>query len=141
MLRSGLALLVLISSMGVAQARSEADCQSAWSRAVRSYLTTNRRAAPDGSVPEDLDGEELAVQAWLQAFSPACRLEAEGQKAEARVEAATIGVRILARLDPQGCKMFLGSYMECSRPADVCSAAGKGNVDLRDQVARTIPPR
>lgn len=115
---------------------------SAWSRAVRSYLTQNRRAAPDGTVPQDLDAEELAVQAWLRAFQPACRLEAEGRKAEARVEAATIGVNILVRLDPRGCETFLSSYMQSSRPSDICSAArADANVDVRDQISRTIPPR
>jgi hypothetical protein len=125
-----------------AHARSETDCMSAWSRAVRSYLTQNRRAAPDGTVPQDLDGEELAVQAWLRAFEPACQLETGGRKAEARVEAAAIGVSILARLDPRGCETFLTAYMQSSRPSDICTAArADANVDIRDQIARTIPAR
>lgn len=134
--------LTLASVPRPAAARSETDCMSAWSRAVRSYLTQNRRAAPDGTVPRDLDGEELAVQAWLQAFRPACQLEAEGRAAEARVEAATIGVRVLARLDVRGCQTFMSAYMQSSRSSDICSAArANADIDLREQVARSIPAR
>jgi len=125
-----------------ALARTETDCKTAWSRAVRSYLTQNRRAAPDGTVPEDLDGEELAVQAWLRAFEPACRLEAQDRTDEARVEAAAIGVRILARLDPRGCVTFLRAYMQSSRPQDICSAVQTdAPIDLGSQIAATIPRR
>jgi len=146
-MRCGLLLAAIVVAAGVsaptpAPARSETDCMSAWSRAVRSYLTQNRRAAPDGTIPGDLDAEELAVQAWLRAFQPACRLELEGRAPEARVEAAAIGVRILARLDPRGCQTFLASYMQSSRPTDICAAAQAGaQVDVRGQIARTIPPR
>jgi hypothetical protein len=136
-LTCGLGLLLAAE----AEARTTNDCMSAWSRAVRSYLTTNRTAMPDGTVPEDLDGEERAAQAWMQAFLPACRMEEQGSEADARVEAAAIGVEILARLDPRGCRSFLGRFMESTRPDDICSAAGSDGVDLRSQIARTIPAR
>ena len=133
--------LVLTSVPAPAQARSETECMTAWARAVRSYLTQNRKANPDGTLPEDLDGEEAAAQAWMRAFSPACTIEQSGETEQARVEAALIGTRILARLDPRGCTTFLGSFMESTRPSDICSAATQDGIDIRTQIARTIPPR
>lgn len=134
--------LLLCAGPRSVEARSEGDCASAWSRAVRSYLTQNRRAAPDGTVPSDLDGEELAAQAWVDAFRPACVLEASGDGEGARIQAAVIGVQVLARLDPGGCQRFLSSYMESSRPQDICSAAAAGTgQDLSNQIASSIPPR
>lgn len=125
-----------------ALARSETDCASAWSRAVRSYLTQNRRAAPDGTVPEDLDGEELAAQAWVDAFRPACRLEAAGDGRGARVAAAAAGVAILVRLDPNGCTRFLSAYMGSSEPQALCSMATEApRSELEKALSPTLPAR
>ncbi len=132
--------LGMASFIGAAEGRSPTECMTQWSRAVRSYLTQNRTAMPDGTAPDDLDGEERAAQAWIQAFAPACRLEQEGRSQAARVEAAAIGVEILARLDPRGCRTFLSAFMESSRPEDICAAAG-GDSDLRGQIQASIPPR
>ena len=125
-----------------AQARSLDDCQLAWSKAVRSYLTKNRTAGPDGQVPSDMDGMEAAAQAWLTAFRPACEMEAEGDKGGARVEAAVLGLTILARLDMRGCARFLEYFMQSTRSAEICRAANTASTEeLRDRVARTIPAR
>ena len=125
-----------------AEARSLDDCQLAWSKAVRSYLTTNRRAAPDGSVPKDMDALDSAARKWLVAFRPACEIEAEGDRPGARVEAAKLGVKILSRLDPRGCKRFLEYYMQSSQPADICKAASSSEDDvLRAKIRRSIPKR
>lgn len=125
-----------------AEARDENACQLAWSQAVRSYLTTNRTAAPDGTVPSDLDAQELAAQAWLKTFASACRMEAEGDKAGARVEAATLGVQVLAKLDVRGCARFLQYYMDASNGRDVCSVGKSADTaELRKQVAAAIPQR
>ena len=86
-------MMLVFGFASLAEARTEDDCRRAWSRGVRSYLTKNRRAGPDGKVPKNLDEEELMAQAWDAAFSPACKLEAEGKKPEARIEAAMIGVK------------------------------------------------
>ncbi|MEM1025056.1 MAG: hypothetical protein AAGD10_08080 [Myxococcota bacterium] len=133
-------LFGLFASPGEVWARSGPECMTAWSRAVRSYLSQNRKATPDGKVPDDLDGEEMAAQAWMEAFRPACELEQSGDSSEARVQAALTGTLILARLDPQGCEAFLLSYMSSDRPRDICSAAGQG-IDVRDDIARSIPER
>lgn len=124
-----------------AEARSAGDCKLAWSKAVRSYLTKNRKAAPDGSVPADMDAMERAAQAWMEAFAPACSIEAAGDKPAARVEAALLGTRILAQLDPRGCARFLEYYMESTRPTELCQAAAGGAPSdaLRQQIAATIP--
>ncbi len=123
-----------------AQARDLDSCQTAWSQAVRSYLTKNRKAGPDGKVPKDIDEAELAAQAWAATFRSACQLEAGGQKAEARVEAAAIGVEVLAKLDPRGCARFLEYYMQSTRGNDICSAAGTmDSAELRRQIESSIP--
>ena len=141
----GWALGIALSFGGTlpAWARSPEVCQLAWSKAVRSYLTKNRRAGPTGSVPTDMDSMEAAAQAWLSAFAPACELEAEGDARSARLEAAAIGAQILARLDPRGCMRFLEYYMQSTRPRDICRAAAGQDprANLRDQLARTIPSR
>ena len=74
-------LLFALASIGsVAHARPKGDsCQDAWSRAVRSFLTQNRKAGPDGKQPKTLDDEELIAQAWSSAFDPACKLEDGGK--------------------------------------------------------------
>lgn len=124
----------------VAEARSLDACQLAWSKAVRSYLTKNRKAAPDGTVPNTMEAMEEAAQRWLSAFRPACQIEAAGDKPSARVEAATLGVKILARLDLRGCTRFLEYYMESTRSQDICRAATSGrNSDLREDIQRSIP--
>lgn len=141
-----LASTLVSSSLGlssVAEARSLGDCQLAWSKAVRSYLTKNRKAAPDGSVPKDMDGLEASAQQWLVAFRPACEIEAAGDKPSARVEAAALGVRILARLDNRGCSRFLEYFMQSTRSLDICrTAASTSNMEtLRQQIDRSIPER
>ncbi|MEQ9503396.1 MAG: hypothetical protein RIT81_41430 [Deltaproteobacteria bacterium] len=125
-----------------AEARDKNSCQQAWSQAVRSYLTTNRKAAPDGTVPKDLDAKELADQAWLASFSAACDLEANGDKAGARVEAAMIGVQVLARLDARGCERFMQYYMDSTQGRDVCSVGTTASTaELRKKIATAIPSR
>ncbi len=136
-------MLALVAGFGLAslaEARTEDDCRRAWSRGVRSYLTKNRRAGPDGKVPKNLDEEELMAQAWDAAFSPACKLEAEGKKPEARIEAAMIGVQILSKLDSRGCVRFLDKYMQSNRAQDICSSAQRaGTAQMREQITASIP--
>lgn len=138
---AGAVLALGLSAPEPAEARSLGECQLAWSKAVRSYLTTNRRAAPDGTVPEDMDAMEAAAEQWMRAFRPACDLEAAGDKPSARVEAALLGVKILAELDPRGCARFLEYYMESTRSTEICrSAAGAAeDGDLRRRIGATIP--
>lgn len=136
------ALMFTVSfSAREAEARSMGDCKQAWSKAVRSYLTTNRRAAPDGSTPQTMDAMEAAATQWMDAFSSACEIESSGDKPAARIEAAMLGTKILARLDPRGCARFLEFYMESTRPKDLCQAAasGAGNEALRTQLSSTLP--
>ena len=141
-----LAVLAAVCSLFLfarpADAREMADCQLAWSQAVRSYLTTNRKAAPDGTVPADLDARELSDQAWLGAFKPACEIEAQGDKPAARIEAAMIAVQILSKLDGRGCERFMQYYMDSTRGKDVCSAGTSADTaSLREQVATAIPKK
>lgn len=126
-----------------AEARTADACQEAWSKAVRSYLTANRKAGPDGKVPADIDEQELVAQAWLAAFRSPCKLEQDGLKAEARLEAAMLGVQILAKLDPKGCGRFMQYYMESTKAKDVCdmSTAGAGTADLRAAIEGSIPAK
>ncbi|MBK8014225.1 MAG: hypothetical protein IPK13_23110 [Deltaproteobacteria bacterium] len=134
------AFILAVSSS--AMARDEKDCQRTWARAVRSYLTQNRKAGPDGKMPADLDQAELAAQAWEQAFSPACQLEASGKRSEARVEAAMIGAQLLAKLDPRGCARFMDSYMQSSRSKDVCDSARSSSTEqVRSMISDSIPAR
>jgi hypothetical protein len=137
------ALLFLLSLAPAAQARPKGDsCQDAWSRAVRSFLTQNRKAGPDGNQPKTLDDEELIAQAWTGAFDPACKLEESGKKKEARVEAALIGAQILAKLDKRGCIGFMNAYMQSSKAKDICDVAGSaGSEELRKQIEGSIPAR
>lgn len=138
----GTILTAALALVSVAEARDKASCQQAWSQAVRSYLTANRKAAPDGTVPKDMDAKELADQAWLASFSAACDLEANGDKAGARVEAAMIGVQVLARLDARGCERFMQYYMDSTRGRDVCSVgATASTAELREKIAAAIPSR
>ena len=135
-------MMLALGLASLAEARTEDDCRRAWSRGVRSYLTKNRRAGPDGKVPKNLDEEELMAQAWDAAFSPACKLEAEGKKPEARVEAAMIGVQILSKLDPTGCVRFMDKYMQSNRAQDICSSAQRsGTAQIREQITSSIPKR
>jgi hypothetical protein len=111
----------------------------AWSKAVRSYLTKNRISGPDGVVPKDLDEQEMVSQAWMEAFAPACSLEAAGKKAEARVRAAEIGVEVLAKLDAKGCQRFLKYYMEADNAESICTAASGGaSTDWKDRLASDL---
>lgn len=135
-------LSLVVGSAGRAEARTTDECLQAWSKAVRSYLTQNRKAAPDGTVPKDMEGTELAAQKWLSAFRPACEFEAAGDKPSARIEAAALGVKILARLDLRGCSRFLEYYMQSTRPREICRVARSADDDqLRRQIETTIPSR
>ena len=135
--------LLLLSTAPLAHARPKGDsCQDAWSRAVRSFLTQNRKAGPDGNQPKTLDDEELIAQAWTSAFDPACKMEDAGKKKEARIEAALIGAQILARLDKRGCIGFMSSYMQSTKAKDICDVAGSaGSEDLRKRIEGSIPAR
>ncbi len=136
-------LLALLSLAPAAHARPAGDsCQDAWARAVRSFLTQNRKAGPDGNQPKNLDDEELIAQAWTSAFDPACKLEESGKKKEARVEAAMIGAQILKKLDPKGCISFMNAYMQSTKAKDICDVAGSaGSEDLRKRIEGSIPAR
>ncbi len=136
-------LLALVSIASIATARPKGDsCQDAWARAVRSFLTQNRKAGPDGNQPKTLDDEELIAQAWTGAFDPACKLEGSGNKQAARVEAAMIGARILAKLDPKGCVRFMDSYMQSKKAQDICGLVRTASSeDLRKQIEGSIPSR
>lgn len=117
--------LLLASAASTAEARDPEECQLAWGQAVRSYLTQNRTKGPEDSV-----------------FAPACELENKGQKDEARIEAAIIGARALAKLDPRGCARFMENYMSSNRPKDVCdTAAGDDTSALKKMIMDSIPPR
>ena len=135
-------LFTTLGSASLAEARSVLECKTKWAQAVRSYLTKNRKAGPDGTVPTNLDEQELVAQAWLNTFTPACRIEKKGDKTAARIEAAMIGAQTLAKLDPRGCQRFMQYFMGSRRPKDVCDSASDGRGDqLRDQIARSIPSR
>jgi hypothetical protein len=135
--------LLLLFAPASAFARPKGDsCQDAWSRAVRSFLTQNRKAGPDGNQPKTLDDEELIAQAWTGAFDASCKLEDEGKKKEARVEAALIGAQILARLDKKGCVGFMNAYMQSTKAKDICDVAGSAqSEELRRQIEGSIPAR
>ncbi|GEM_PF-1660828 len=137
----GLGFLAL--TMATAEARTADACQTAWAKAVRSYLTQNRKAGPDGTQPKTVDDEELIAQAWEKAFEGACKLEQDGLKPEARVEAATLGVQILAKLDTRGCGRFLQFYMESTKPKDVCDmvSTGAGTAEIRQAIEASIPAK
>lgn len=136
-------VMVALAYVPRAEARDKDDCKRAWSQAVRSYLTANRRAGPDGKIPKDMDEEELSAQAWMAAFAPACDLESEGRKVAARLEAAMIGVTILAKLDPRGCGRFMQYYMDSTKPKDACdmAARGSGTAEIRAVIERSIPEK
>ena len=136
-------LFALLSIASTADARPKGEaCQDAWARAVRSFLTQNRKAGPDSAQPKTLDDEELIAQAWTGAFDPACKLEDQGKKQEARVEAAMIGAQILAKLDPRGCVSFMNAYMQSTKAKDICDVAGSaGSEDLRKRIQGSIPAR
>lgn len=144
--RAGFVLVAALAAMTAtetaAHARPIDACQLAWSKAVRSYLTKNRKAAPDGTVASDMDGMEQAAQAWLATFRPACEIEAAGDKPSARVEAALIGTKVLAKLDMRGCARFLEYFMESTRPQDLCRAVPTStDDDLRSQIEGSIPAK
>lgn len=126
MLRGSLGLLVLVFALPAlpATARTAEDCQLAWGQAVRSYLTQNRTKGPED-----------------EAFAPACKLEAEGKKDEARVEAVAIGASALAKLDGRGCQRFMETYIESTRPKDVCDNASGDREKLKALIRETMPAR
>lgn len=112
---------------GPAEARGVEDCQLAWGQAVRSYLTQNRTKGPEDVV-----------------FKAACTIEAQGDKAKARVEAVVIGVQALVKLDPKGCQRFLTSYVEAREPEAICTKAQQSPDDadgLRQMIERSIPAK
>jgi hypothetical protein len=123
-------LATLVAGLGLwisasAEAREPEECQLAWGQAVRSYLTQNRTKGPEDAV-----------------FAPACQIEAQGKKDEARVEAVVIGARALAKLDPRGCQRFMESYINSSKPKDVCDAALQGDeAMLRKLINDSMPAR
>jgi hypothetical protein len=134
--------LLVLATASIAGARTKDDCQTQWARSVRSYLTQNRKAGPDGAVPATVDDEELAAQAWEAAFGPACDLEQQGKRKEARVEAALIGAQILSKLDARGCVQFMDAYMQSSRAKDICDVARSGaTADVRQKIETSIPPK
>ncbi len=130
-------------AMASAEARTADACQTAWAKAVRSYLTKNRKAGPDGTVPKTVDEEELTAQAWEKAFVPACNLEQDGLKPEARVEAAMLGVQILSKLDRRGCARFMQYYMGSSKAKDICDMVptGAGSAEIRGAIEGSIPSK
>ncbi len=133
---------VHIVGAGVARARSPYECKTKWAQAVRSYLTQNRKAGPDGKVPTNLDEQEMVAEAWVQIFAPACQIEAKGDKPAARIRAAQIGASTLAKLDPRGCQRFMQYFMGSDRPKDVCDQARRGEgARLREVITRTLPRR
>ena len=142
-MKKTLLLFGLLSIASLADARPKGEaCQDSWARAVRSFLTQNRKAGPDGAQPKTLDDEELIAQAWTAAFDPACKMEDAGKKKEARVEAAMIGAQILSKLDPRACVSFMNSYMQSTKAKDICDVAGSaGSEDLRKRIEGSIPAR
>lgn len=129
--------------VGSAEARTQDACQTAWAKAVRSYLTQNRKAGPDGKQPTTVDEEELTAQAWEQAFQGACKLEQDGLKPEARIEAAALGVQILAKLDARGCSRFMEFYMGSTKAKDVCDmvSTGAGSAEIRQAIESSVPTK
>jgi hypothetical protein len=129
MVRSFALFSIAALSLGLwtreADAREPEECQLAWGQAVRSYLTQNRTKGPEDAV-----------------FAPACQLEAQGKKDDARVEAVIIGSKALAKLDPRGCQRFMESYINSSKPKDVCDAALQGDeAVLRKLITDSMPAR
>ncbi len=127
-MRSLLVAAAMLVSVGIeqsAEAREPEECQLAWGQAVRSYLTQNRTKGPDDAV-----------------FAPACEMEAQGKKDEARIEAAIIGAKALARLDAKGCARFMESYMSATRGKDICDTALQEDPSaLRKLIVASIPAR
>lgn len=122
----GMALLCSAGFMmgaSTAEARSLSDCKMAWSKAVRSYLSQNRSAGPDGTVPASIEDKDRVDQAWLDAFTPACEQEAKRDKRGARLTASATGAQVLQRLDPKACQRFLSYYMRVKDADVVCAAA------------------
>ncbi|MBX2814219.1 MAG: hypothetical protein KTR25_20590 [Myxococcales bacterium] len=122
-----------------AGARTIEQCQQVWSKAVRSYLTQNRKAAPDGSIPQDMEALDAAARQWLSAFRPACEREGSGDRSGARVLAAHIGVRILAKVDGKACTRFLEYYMRASKPVMICQTASSADDSaLKEQLSENL---
>jgi len=113
-------------SSDAAAARPVEECKTRWGSAVRSYLTKNRRAGPDGRVPKDIDEAEEVVQAWIAMFNEPCRLEASGERRKGRLLAASRGTATLAKLDPTACQRFLQYFMKAKTPEQMCQAAVDG---------------
>ena len=133
-----------LAAVGSAQARGVDDCKRSWARAVRSYVARAKgKVGPDGIPPQNLDDEERIHQAWLSVFSEACALEAAGDKAASRLEAALSGARALTQVDPPACTKFMRYYMGSSRPQDVCDMVkgGAGTEGTRRTLRSSIPPR
>ena len=115
-----------------AEAREPEECQMAWGQAVRSYLTQNRTENHWKPILGEND----------TAFASACQLEVGGKKDDARVEAVMIGAKALAQLDPKGCQRFMASYVNSSKPKDVCDAAAGGDdARLRKLITQSMPAR
>ncbi len=140
-----LSLVVLVGGLlppSSASARSFEDCKLRWGSAVRSYLTQNRRAGPDGKVPTNIDETEAVAAAWVDLFGPACKLETTGKKREARLMAATVGTATLARLDPVACQRFLHYFMSAKNPEGVCQTALDASPErLKARVAAALKHR
>jgi hypothetical protein len=127
--------VVMVSSL--ADAREKEECQTAWGGAAHSYLTQNRNRGPNG---ESNSADVNAL--WEQLFAPACTLESQGKKDDARVEAVMLGAKALAKLDMRGCQRFMEVYVSSSRPKDVCDAALAGDeANLRKVVTDSMPAR
>lgn len=137
-------VLTELVAVGFAEARDVDDCKRTWARAVRSYVARSRaKVGPDGAAPQSIDDEERIAQAWLQVFSEACGLEADGQKAASRLEAALSGARALIQVNPPACAKFMQHYMGSNRPQDVCDMvkSGTGSEGVRRALESSIPPR
>lgn len=112
------------SSPRLPPTRAPLTTAPAWAQAARSYLTQNRTKGPEDQV-----------------FRTACQLEGT-DKDKARIEAILVGVKSLMKVDKNGCRRFLESYVEAKESDKICDAAG-GNDDetTRRLLKDNVPPR
>jgi len=119
-----LALSVGLFAAAPAGARTIDDCALAWAQAARSYLTQNRTKGPEDQV-----------------FRSACQLEGT-DKDKARIEAILVGVKSLMKVDKNGCRRFLESYVEAKESDKICDAAGGNDDETTRRLLRdNVPPR
>ena len=110
------------------------------------------RAKADGLFDGKNYIEALPLYSQLVSLSPSdrvlnyrfgtCLLFGGTDKDKARIEAILVGVKSLMKVDKNGCRRFLESYVEAKESDKICDAAG-GNDDetTRRLLKDNVPPR